>query len=104
MDLSNYSALENICFFINIYNTLVMHSLLVCGFPNSKLEWRYLLRSASYTIGGFPFSLEFIKDGILRGNKYRSWITKQSHIRFEESKDPRFTKFNYKGKKKKFIF
>ncbi len=67
MDLSKLNAQETLCFFINVYNVIVIHAYLLVGFPSSKFEWRYLSRSAYYDIGGFPYTLHFIKHGILRG-------------------------------------
>jgi hypothetical protein len=55
---------ETLAFFVNIYNTLVIHALLLVGFPGtnevevqkshhlvSKLEWIYLSRSGRPGVG-----------------------------------------------------
>lgn len=51
VDVSKLTINESISFFINIFNTLSIHALLTVGFPTSKLEWKYLGRSACYDIG-----------------------------------------------------
>jgi Protein of unknown function, DUF547 len=56
-------------FFINIYNSLVIHALIAMGQPQwlgSRLQ-RYA--TASYTIGAQTYSLNDIENGILRGNR-----------------------------------
>jgi Protein of unknown function, DUF547 len=56
-------------FFINIYNSLVIHALIAIGEPQwlgGRLQ-RYA--TASYTIGGQTYSLNDIENGILRGNR-----------------------------------
>jgi Protein of unknown function, DUF547 len=56
-------------FFINIYNSLVIHALIAMGEPQwlgGRLQ-RYA--TASYTIGGQTYSLNDIENGILRGNR-----------------------------------
>lgn len=61
-------------FFINIYNTLIIHALIE-GFLKPKLfSTAFFTRmsmyaTASYSIGGQIYSLNDIENGILRGNR-----------------------------------
>jgi hypothetical protein len=58
-------------FWINIYNSLIIHAQVI-GLTNNKGGIRDRLKlyaSASYNIGGYLFSLNDIENGILRGNR-----------------------------------
>lgn len=61
-------------FFINIYNTLIIHAMIE-GFLKPKLfSTAFFLRmsmyaTASYSIGGQIYSLNDIENGVLRGNR-----------------------------------
>jgi len=89
VDLSSLSNEETVVFFVNIYNALVIHALFITGFPSSKLEWRYFSRSACYDISKFPFTLDFIKNGVLRANNSSPWTTEKSKKKYNVD-DPRF--------------
>ncbi|GJQ14415.1 hypothetical protein GpartN1_g6206.t1 [Galdieria partita] len=87
--LRSMSSVEKICFFINVYNALFLHSLIVSGIPkgligseeasDSYLEANVLFREAiCYRIGmtkdkethsNLIFSLNDILHGILRCNR-----------------------------------
>lgn len=68
MDLRPFGEWERLAFFVNVYNALVLHAFLIHGgFPASYLEWRYITKSAHYSIGGSAYSLDDILHGILRG-------------------------------------
>ncbi|KAJ3431318.1 electron carrier/ protein disulfide oxidoreductase [Anaeramoeba flamelloides] len=55
-------------FFINIYNVLLFHSTILNGVPqNPNLEKKFM-QNYKYNIGGENYSLEDIKNGILRKN------------------------------------
>eukprot|EP01041_Mallomonas_annulata_P003434 gene3434-6816_t len=63
---------ERKAFFINVYNTLVIHALvegMLESFPGGSLSRLKLYASASYNIGGYILSLNDIENGILRGNR-----------------------------------
>jgi hypothetical protein len=68
ISLQNLSQKEKTCLFVNIYNALVIHALVLVGFPQSLLEWRYFARHACFNIGGFPFTLDALHR-ILRGRQ-----------------------------------
>ncbi len=65
VDLTKLSYEERLAFFVNVYNTLVIHGYVVTGFPESCLEWRYYARTACYDIGG-KVSLHSYADAIHR--------------------------------------
>lgn len=73
IDLSTLSENENKAFFINIYNALVVHGIVVKssqrGFYGSLLSRLHFFAETSYDIGHRLFSLNDIENGILRGNK-----------------------------------
>ncbi|KAL2503782.1 protein disulfide oxidoreductase [Abeliophyllum distichum] len=60
---------ENLAFFINLYNMLAIHAILVWGQPSGALERRKLYGDFKYVIGGLTYSLSAIYNGILRGNQ-----------------------------------
>ena len=60
-------------FMINVYNALTVHSIIegmcVPAFFSDTLGRLRLYAKASYEIGGIPYSLNEIENGILRGNR-----------------------------------
>jgi hypothetical protein len=52
--------LELISFLINLYNLLVLHGIMLLGFPSSMLEWKYLSRYACYDIGGAFYNVDIV--------------------------------------------
>ncbi|OGP65184.1 MAG: hypothetical protein A2169_09130, partial [Deltaproteobacteria bacterium RBG_13_47_9] len=77
---------EKLAFWINIYNTAVIHGVIELGLGRSVKEFPRFFDRITYTIGTDGFSLNDIEHGILRGNRrppYRFWSP------FRE-KDPRF--------------
>jgi hypothetical protein len=58
---------EALCFFVNIYYTLLVHARLVLKSP-SKADWATFFGTVSYEIGGDVFSLAEISQCVLRGN------------------------------------
>lgn len=67
------SRKESLAFWINLYNVLVVDSVIALGIQKSVIEGRLGLltffRCAAYNVGGFRLSLEEIEHGILRGNR-----------------------------------
>ncbi len=60
---------QRLSFWINIYNTLVIHGVADLGLERSVREvWRFFDR-VGYDIGGHRFSLNDIEHGILRDNQ-----------------------------------
>ena len=60
---------ERLAFWINVYNSLVVHQVLASGVPGSVLEMPGFFDREGYEIGGRRFSLDQIEHGILRGNR-----------------------------------
>ncbi|KAJ4952966.1 hypothetical protein NE237_029798 [Protea cynaroides] len=69
VELQDMSREEKIAFFINLYNMMAIHAILVWGYPVGPLERRRLLGEFMYVIGGCTYSLSAIQNGILRGNQ-----------------------------------
>ncbi|TSM68917.1 hypothetical protein Baya_8384 [Bagarius yarrelli] len=77
LDLLSLTHEERLAFFINVHNVLVIHGFLRLGFP--KNMWQRLqikdnddvqfFNYVSYLIGGEVFTLQDIKNGVLRGNR-----------------------------------
>ncbi|TRZ01052.1 hypothetical protein DNTS_033667 [Danionella cerebrum] len=69
MELLSLSREETLAFFINIYNTLVIHGNLRLGFPRNIWQRYRFFNYVSYFIGGQLFTLQDIENGVLRGNR-----------------------------------
>ncbi len=60
---------EKLSFWINIYNTAVIHGIIEMGVTRSVKEISNFFDRVTYKIGGFVFSLNDMEHGILRGNR-----------------------------------
>ena len=60
---------KRLAFWINIYNTLVIHGVIELGLQHSVKERRRFFDRIAYEIGEYRFSLNDIEHGILRGNR-----------------------------------
>lgn len=61
---------HKISFFVNLYNALTQHAVVVLGPPPSASLMRlFYCMMTGYTVGPFRFSLNDIENGILRANK-----------------------------------
>eukprot|EP01018_Ginkgo_biloba_P038033 Gb_17271 [translate_table: standard] len=69
IELHDFSREENLAFFINLYNMMAIHAIVLCGHPNGALERRKYFGDFKYVIGGYPYSLSAIQNGILRANQ-----------------------------------
>ncbi|KAL5078631.1 hypothetical protein RYX36_007052, partial [Vicia faba] len=69
VEMSDLSREETIAFFLNLYNMMTIHAILVWGHPDGILERRRLFGDFKYVIGGSTYSLSAIQNGILRGNQ-----------------------------------
>ncbi|CAJ1974154.1 unnamed protein product [Sphenostylis stenocarpa] len=69
VEISDSSREEKLAFFINLYNMMSIHAILVLGHPDGALERRKLFGEFKYVIGGSTYSLSAIQNGILRGNQ-----------------------------------
>ncbi len=60
---------ERVAFWINLYNTLVVHGVVELGIRESVKEVPDFFTRVCYEIGGSSFSPDDIEHGILRGNR-----------------------------------
>lgn len=56
-------------FFLNVYNSLMIHAITVMSKPRSMFERISMYNTAAYNIGGRPYSLNMIEHGVLRSNR-----------------------------------
>ncbi|KAK3040149.1 hypothetical protein RJ639_028399 [Escallonia herrerae] len=64
------SANEKLAFFLNLYNAMVIHAVIMVGHPGGGvIDRRSFYSDFLYVIGGHPYSLATIKNGILRSNR-----------------------------------
>jgi len=60
---------ERLAFWINLYNTTVIHGVIELGLERSVKEFPGFFDRITYEIGGYFFSLNAMEHGILRGNR-----------------------------------
>ena len=60
---------EQLAFWINLYNVIVIHGVIAMGVRDSVKEVRYFFRRIRYQIGDMFFTPDDIEHGILRGNR-----------------------------------
>ena len=65
---------EALCFFCNVYHTLLLHARTVLRLP-SKADWNLFFSSVSYAIGDDVFSLAELEQCVLRGKLCRPKVT-----------------------------
>ncbi|KAF9608191.1 hypothetical protein IFM89_007813 [Coptis chinensis] len=68
-EMLEMSREEKLAFFINLYNMMAIHAILMWGYPVGPLERRKMLGDFKYVIGGYTYSLSAIQNGILRCNQ-----------------------------------
>lgn len=69
MNIFELSADEKLAFFLNLHNAMVIHAVIRVGHPDGAIERRSFYSDFLYIVGGHTYSLNSIKNGILRGNK-----------------------------------
>ncbi|RAL54607.1 hypothetical protein DM860_001735 [Cuscuta australis] len=69
VNLETLSGNELLAFFLNLYNAMAIHGVIRIGHPGGMIDRRAFFAEFQYLVGGYPYSLSAIKDGILRGNK-----------------------------------
>jgi hypothetical protein len=68
-DLEKLSSLEEkLAFWVNLYNTIVVHGIVELGVASSVREISNFFSHIAYRIGEYTFSAEEIEHGILRAN------------------------------------
>ncbi|ERN09543.1 hypothetical protein AMTR_s00029p00147460 [Amborella trichopoda] len=60
---------QRLAFFLNLYNAMVIHAVIRIGEPGGVIDRRTFFGEFQYIVGGYPYSLSAIKNGILRGNR-----------------------------------
>ncbi|KAJ4974728.1 hypothetical protein NE237_007902 [Protea cynaroides] len=60
---------EKLAFFMNLYNAMVIHAVIRVGCPEKIVDRRTFYADFQYIVGGYPYSLRTIKNGILRSNR-----------------------------------
>jgi hypothetical protein len=86
MDLEGLkSRKEQLAFWINLYNVIVIHGVITLGIRDSVKEVRQFFRRVQYQIGDMFFTPDDIEHGILRGNRRPP----NSLFKVFQGKDPR---------------
>ncbi len=79
---------EQIAFWINLYNVLVIHGVIELGIKDSVKEIRNFFRKIQYQIEDMFYSPDDVEHGILRGNKrppnsfFKSFKNKDKRLMF----------------------
>lgn len=69
VNLLELSHNEKLAFFLNLYNAMVIHGLIRFGRLEGVIDRKSFFSDFQYLVGGHPYSLIAIKNGILRGNR-----------------------------------
>lgn len=69
VNLLELSHNEKMAFFLNLYNAMVIHGLIRFGRLDGVIDRKSFFSDFQYLVGGHPYSLIAIKNGILRGNR-----------------------------------
>ncbi|XP_057777775.1 uncharacterized protein LOC130996288 [Salvia miltiorrhiza] len=69
VDLLTLSHDEKLAFFLNLHNSMAVHAVIRIGDPGGMLDRRPFFSDFMYVIGGHPYSLNSIRNGILRSNR-----------------------------------
>lgn len=68
VNLVELSQHEKLAFFLNLYNAMVIHAVIRVGHPEGMIDRRSFFNEFQYLVGGYPYSLNTIQNGILRNN------------------------------------
>ncbi|KAL8535762.1 hypothetical protein ACS0TY_011415 [Phlomoides rotata] len=69
VEVTTLSHDEKLAFFLNLHNSMALHAVIRIGPPGGMIDRRPFFADFMYVIGGYPYSLSSIKNGILRGNQ-----------------------------------
>ncbi|GMI87508.1 hypothetical protein like AT3G11920 [Hibiscus trionum] len=69
INLKLFTPNERLAFFLNLYNAMVIHAVISIGHPEGILDNKAFFLDFQYVIGGYPYSLSIIENGILRNNR-----------------------------------
>lgn len=68
VDMSALPAEERLPFFLNLHNAMAIHAVIRVGQPGA-VDRRPFFSDFQYIVGGHPYSLAAIRNGILRANR-----------------------------------
>uniref|UniRef100_A0A6B2LF51 DUF547 domain-containing protein n=1 Tax=Arcella intermedia TaxID=1963864 RepID=A0A6B2LF51_9EUKA len=95
VDLEKMDEVARKVFFINLYNTAIIHGRVRHKEPNNMLTRLKFFSEVGYKIGGFWFSLNDMEHGILRSNGVNpatgslQWSSSDPRLSFAVPLDPR---------------
>ncbi|KAJ9175348.1 hypothetical protein P3X46_013913 [Hevea brasiliensis] len=69
VDLLELSTDEKLAFFMNLHNAMAIHAVIRLGCPEGVIDRRSFNSDFQYIVGGSAYSLNTIKNGILRNNR-----------------------------------
>ncbi|KAJ7954452.1 Glutaredoxin/DEP/DUF547 domain-containing protein [Quillaja saponaria] len=64
---------EKLAFYLNLFNAMVIHAVIRIGCPEGVIDRRSFFSDFQYLVGGHPYSLNTIKNGILRSNSRKPY-------------------------------
>ncbi|CAH8356764.1 unnamed protein product [Eruca vesicaria subsp. sativa] len=67
LNLLELSTEEKLAFFLNLYNAMVIHALIRIGRSDGMITRRLFFTDFQYVVGGYSYSLNSIRNNILRG-------------------------------------
>ncbi|KAM3209969.1 hypothetical protein ACQJBY_064181 [Aegilops geniculata] len=67
---------EQLCFWINIHNALVMHAFMAYGLQDKRMKSSDMILKAAYDVGGHSVNSQIIQNSILRCQSHRPslWV------------------------------
>ncbi|XP_030508222.2 uncharacterized protein LOC115722971 [Cannabis sativa] len=68
INLVDLTTEQRLAFFLNLYNAMVIHAVIRSGSPEGIMD-RKFFSEFQYIVGGHPYSLSTIKNGIIRNNR-----------------------------------
>ncbi|CAA2994784.1 uncharacterized protein LOC111399021 [Olea europaea subsp. europaea] len=69
VNVSTLSTDEKLAFFLNLHNAMAIHAVIRIGNPGGMIDGRAFFDDFMYVVGGYPYSMSSIRNGILRSNK-----------------------------------
>lgn len=69
VNMKSLSDEAKLSFFLNLYNAMAIHAVIRIGHPGGMIDRRSFFSDFLYVVGGYPFSLSIIRNGILRNNQ-----------------------------------
>ncbi|KAJ4885754.1 glutaredoxin-related [Raphanus sativus] len=73
LNLLELSTDEKLAFFLNLYNAMVIHALIRIGRSDGMIARRSFFADFQYVVGGYSYSLNSIRNNILRGAHRQSY-------------------------------